>query len=75
MNLIKGQISKLLAFDIIIGGHSKKSTFNVEGEGGGGGERGPEKANKNEQSEGGQVYLYICSVKKIAWQLLKAFLF
>ena len=32
MNLIKEQISKLLAFDIIIGGHSK-STFNVEGEG------------------------------------------
>ena len=34
MNLTKGQISKLLVFDIIIGGHSK-SIFNVEGEGGG----------------------------------------
>ena len=32
--LIKGQISKLLAFDIIIGDHSK-NTFNVEGRGGG----------------------------------------
>ena len=30
MNLIKGQISKLLAFEINIGGHSK-SMFNVEG--------------------------------------------
>ena len=30
--LIKGQISKLLAFDIIIGGHSKIA-FNVEGGG------------------------------------------
>ena len=27
--LIKGQVSKLLAFDIIMGGHSE-STFNVE---------------------------------------------
>ena len=33
MNLIKGQISKLVAFDIIIGDHSK-GTFNVEREGG-----------------------------------------
>ena len=33
MNLIKGQISKLLTFDIIVGGHSK-SMFNVEGGGG-----------------------------------------
>ena len=33
MKLIKGQISKLVVFDIIIGGHSK-STFNVEGGGG-----------------------------------------
>ena len=32
--LIKGQISKLLEFDIIIGDHSK-NTFNVEGRGGG----------------------------------------
>ena len=30
MNLIKEEISKFLAFDIIIGGHS---TFNVEGRG------------------------------------------
>ena len=29
MNLIKGQISKLLAFDIIIGGYSK-NTFNID---------------------------------------------
>ena len=33
--LTKGQISKLLAFDITIGGHSK-NVFNVEGVGGGG---------------------------------------
>ena len=33
--LIKGQISKLLVFDITIGSHSK-NVFNVEGSGGGG---------------------------------------
>ena len=58
--LIKGQIFKLLAFDIIVGGHSK-NTFNEEG--GGGSEKA---ANGNEQGKGVQAYLlYIRSVKKI----------
>ena len=60
MNLTKGQISKLLVFDIIIGGHSK-SIFNVEGGG------GSLKCERKWTSGGGQAYLCIHSVKKIDW--------
>ena len=67
MKLIKGQISKLFAFEIIIGGHSK-GTFNVEGEGGWGwgGEVGVlKKQTKMNRVRGYQAYLYIHSVKKL----------
>ena len=59
MNLIKGQISKLLAFEINIGGHSK-SMFNVEGGG------GSSKSKRKCPVGGGQAYLYIRSVKNIS---------
>ena len=59
MNLIKGQISKLSTFDIIIGGHSKSMFVVVEG-----GRGVLNKETKTNRGRGDQAYLYICSVKK-----------
>ena len=60
MNLIKRKMSKLPAFDIIIGGHSK-SMFAMEGE------KGPLKRQRKQTGKGGKSSLSAHSLCETNW--------
>ena len=60
MNLIKRKMSKLSAFDIIIGAHSK-SMFAMEGE------KGPLKRERKQTGKGGESSLSVHSRCETNW--------